>query len=118
MNQEEREFNIDCLAFARMFTDSLDYEDARKLAIQELKEGKVDLKVDLTDHSKCIASTGIHGLTTFGQGELDPNGFWEFPCYECARRYEAKYPDSGPCWPHTKEQVDKMGLRSLIKGDT
>jgi len=48
----------------------------------------------------CHASTGIHesdnadgspehpwGLT-FGKGKLDDYGYWEKPCYECARWHE------------------------------
>lgn len=47
---------------------------------------------------KCSASTGIHddgdgtpehpyGLT-FGYGELDYYGYWQYPCAECARHNE------------------------------
>jgi len=36
------------------------------------------------DHSKCCFSTGICGSITAGQGKLDENGYWEFPCPECA----------------------------------
>lgn len=34
---------------------------------------------------KCRASTGICGSITFGTGELDSNGYWEFPCKECEK---------------------------------
>lgn len=37
----------------------------------------------ITDHSKCRCSTGICGNMTAGQGELSPEGYWEFPCAEC-----------------------------------
>jgi hypothetical protein len=33
---------------------------------------------------ECSCSTGIHGGLTFGSGELDHNGYWEYPCRECA----------------------------------
>ena len=57
----------------------------------------------MLNHSKCAASTGIHDGLTFGQGELDKNGFWEFPCESCARFHE--YFDDEPFntyWPFTK----------------
>lgn len=58
------------------------------------------------DHTKCRFSTGIHDGLTVGQGELDFYGYWEIPCYECARKYEKEHPDSGPVWPFecTKEK--------------
>lgn len=40
----------------------------------------------ITDHSKCHFSTGIDEQLTAGQGKLDFNGFWEFPCPECEDR--------------------------------
>lgn len=42
------------------------------------------------DHSKCRVSTGICGSLTFGQGELDPNSYWGFPCEHCAKNYKRK----------------------------
>jgi len=59
----------------------------------------------------CHVSTGIHVCLTFGTGELDDNGFWEFPCYECAREHEKQFPECGQCWPHTSKQLEEMGLR-------
>ena len=37
---------------------------------------------------ECCASTGIDGSPTFGTGELDDFGYWEYPCSKCAREYE------------------------------
>ncbi len=52
------------------------------------------------DHSKCCCSTGIHDGLTYGQGKLDPNGFWEHPCWECARKAEvADGVVEGEYWP-------------------
>jgi hypothetical protein len=59
-------------------------------------------------HAECGCSTGIHDALTFGRGELDGSGFWEFPCWECAREHERLHPDAGPCWPHTDEDLDAM----------
>jgi len=50
---------------------------------------------------KCSASTGICESTTFGSGELDQYGYWEFPCSICAREYERKYGEI--CWPFKKD---------------
>lgn len=58
----------------------------------------------------CCISTGIHDCLTFGTGKLDESGFWEHPCEECARAHEAQFPEKGDCWPHTKQQLQEMGL--------
>jgi len=47
----------------------------------------------------CKVSTGICGSITFGCGDLDEHGYWEYPCEVCARAYEKSYPADGPCWP-------------------
>lgn len=39
-----------------------------------------------TTESHCSFSTGIDGSITAGRGQLDDNGYWEFPCEDCARR--------------------------------
>ncbi len=57
----------------------------------------------------CKVSTGIHDLLTFGTGKLDDNGFWENPCFECARAHEEQFPGE-PCWPHTDEDLRAMGF--------
>jgi len=59
----------------------------------------------------CHVSTGIHDFLTFGTGDLTDNGFWEEPCDKCARAHEIQFPECGPCWPHTPEQLVAMGLR-------
>jgi len=59
---------------------------------------------------RCSISTGIHDYLTFGTGHLDANGFWQHPCFECARAHEEQFPECGPCWPHTAEQRKQMGL--------
>lgn len=53
-------------------------------------------------HSTCAASTAIDDETlTFGGGVLDDNGFWEFPCPECAAQYKIKNP-TALVWPRSK----------------
>lgn len=57
---------------------------------------------------KCMCSTGIHAWDdghslngmTFGSGRLDHNGYWEFPCKECARAFEHAHPEAGEQWPY------------------
>ena len=51
---------------------------------------------------ECKVSTGIHDGLTFGSGELDEFGYWEFPCDKCARAWEKDCPEDGPCWPFDK----------------
>ena len=41
----------------------------------------------------CCSSTGICDSVTHGSGELDDFGYWEFPCYTCARHYESIIPE-------------------------
>lgn len=43
--------------------------------------------MNITDHKKCGFSTGIDGFITAGQGNLDNNGFWEFPCGLCLNKH-------------------------------
>ena len=58
----------------------------------------------------CSVSTGIHDCLTFGRGKLNGNGFWSKPCPECARAHEQQFSEDGPCWPHTNEQLERMGF--------
>lgn len=44
----------------------------------------------ITDHTKCRFSTGIDEQLTAGQGKLDENGFWQFPCPDCEDRLNAQ----------------------------
>lgn len=63
-------------------------------------------------HEQCKASAGIHDCPTFGSGELDDFGFWENPCSECAREFERQFPECGPCWPHTEEQLKAFNRKT------
>lgn len=47
----------------------------------------------------CSSSTGIHDELTFGKGKLADDGYWEIPCYECARAFEKLHPEYIACWP-------------------
>lgn len=58
----------------------------------------------------CSMSLGICDSWTFGTGDLDEFGYWEHGCPECARAHEEQYPEAGPCWPHTEEQLKQMGF--------
>ena len=40
----------------------------------------------------CKSSTGICESATFGKGELDSNGYWEFPCTACEQHWMYLYP--------------------------
>ena len=60
------------------------------------------------DHSKCCCSSGIHDGLTVGQGELDEHGYWERPCYICARKIGKDHPEEYPVWPFPKEYLDKI----------
>lgn len=61
-------------------------------------------------HERCGVSTTIVDCLSFGCGKLDGSGCWEIPCEECARAHEEQFPEDGPCWPHTDEDLLKMGF--------
>jgi hypothetical protein len=55
---------------------------------------------------ECSTSSGYADELTFGKNEEDPdvfNGYWDSPCYVCARAFEEANPDwvpkYGRCWP-------------------
>ena len=73
--------------------------------------------VRLEGHN-CHVSSGIHDYLTFGTGKLDDHGFWEIPCFECAREHEKQFPKCGPCWPHTPEQLEEMGFNEPVSVDS
>ncbi len=60
------------------------------------------------DHSKCGASTGICERTTFGQGKLDNNGYWDRPCHFCARKGELRSPYYGEAWPGCRQRMEML----------
>jgi hypothetical protein len=66
---------------------------------------------------KCMVSTGIDGSCTFGTGELDEYGYWEFPCRKCAKAYEERNPGE-VAWPFGVENLPKWrripGLGSAV----
>ncbi len=39
------------------------------------------------ENPDCHSSTSIMDTPTFGTGELDNNGFWEYPCVVCQNHY-------------------------------
>lgn len=51
---------------------------------------KIEMSKDKGCKGCCSASSGIHGGLTFGRGDLDFNGYWEFPCELCARKAEKR----------------------------
>lgn len=57
------------------------------------------------DNPECGASLGIHEGPTFGSGQLDDNGYWEIPCYTCAREWDSANPNAEcPAWPFPGQQ--------------
>lgn len=61
-------------------------------------------KFKVCNNPDCSISTGTCKKLTFGSGRLDDYGYWEHPCYECARAWEKlqseKYHgDCQPAWP-------------------
>jgi len=57
------------------------------------------------NNPKCGVSTSMFmEQLTFGSGDLDEYGFWEYPCAICAREYERRHPEDGMCWPLREKQ--------------
>lgn len=50
-------------------------------------------------HGDCRMSLTILGQFSFGRGQLNHDGTYEFPCPECARNAERQMPEIGPCHP-------------------
>jgi len=50
-------------------------------------------KIPVCGNPDCACSTGIHDGLTFGSGELDSNGYWEFPCRVCAEAWDKLLPE-------------------------
>jgi hypothetical protein len=78
------------------------------------KEKAILNKMKKADHKKCTWSNGIHDGLTVGSGELDDYGYWQFPCYECARNHEKLHPADGPIWPFDKEYL-KNSIKYINK---
>jgi hypothetical protein len=71
--------------------------------------------------SSCSASTGICESMTFGSGRINFDGYWEFPCAECARAFEKLHPEYAPCWPFPgqfEDQTPTELTRSFEEGLT
>lgn len=67
------------------------------------------------NHERCVASTGICGRLTFGQGDLDDHGYWARPCWECARAYEKKDRlPAGTCWPTEASEEVELSYNAAI----
>jgi len=60
------------------------------------------------DHSKCLASSCMSEAVSFGRGELDTHGFWEFGCYHCARAWEQNQPEYDEAWPFSNNVIEKQ----------
>ena len=68
-------------------------------------------------NSKCSTSTGICESITHGWGKLDDHGYWEHPCYKCARYYESRPDNSyGPNWPFPPR--GKSNIDNLVKASS
>lgn len=59
-------------------------------------------------HHDCGVSTSIMEELTFGRGDIDFNGFWQFPCWPCARSWEKRHPEDAPCWPPPKQAREPL----------
>ena len=87
-----------------------DMDPYRKQTIEFTNRDLADLKArserkTACGNPLCGVSSGIHEGLTFGSGELDDNGFWAHPCGPCARDYERRHADAGPCWPFENIEV-------------
>jgi hypothetical protein len=56
-------------------------------------------------NDSCCSSTNIADESSYGSGYLDNYGFWEHPCFVCARHYE-QYPNEA--WPHIGQVIPPM----------
>jgi hypothetical protein len=82
-----------------------------------------DKKEKPCGNSECGISTGICGSITAGTGEVDFNGYWEFPCYVCPKQFEHLNEVDEDSWmnePLTKEESDSMvkAMKEFEAGET
>lgn len=68
------------------------------------------------ENPDCSISTGYFmDELTFGSGVLDDFGYWEKPCYPCARAWETTHPGS-ECWPYRETSQHRYeGVRASQK---
>ena len=118
MNSKEK-----CVYCDKEIEDALECDDCKKRQWQQdlrsrveslaqciatLKSEQLMLQRDLCrslgcGDPKCSTSTGICEHLTFGKGDLNPSGYWEEPCWDCARAHQEIFPESGECWPFREE---------------
>lgn len=67
--------------------------------------------------SHCSFSTGIDGSLTAGRGKLSDNGYWQFPCEDCATRANYReQQDRERGAEYTKLLAEVRALREQVKG--
>ena len=87
--------------------------EALPAEFQGLVKGEIVADQRPCGHHDCSVSSGIHEGLTFGRGELDSMGFWEFPCAVCARHNEENHPEDGVCWPFSDQFDEEEAERRL-----
>jgi hypothetical protein len=60
---------------------------------------------------ECNCSSTIAEQVSFGAGRLDPNGFWEFPCWTCAKEFQHTYPHYY-VWPQSQAHADDLAAQN------
>ena len=85
-------------------------QDAAEVGVVTIHENGYRKFIRPPGHEGCKISTHIFDCLTFGSGKLEDNGCWEYGCEVCARAHEQQFPNEGPCWPHTDEDLIAMGL--------
>jgi len=68
--------------------------------------------------SDCGASTGICGSMTFGKGNLDYYGYWEFPCKVCEKAWKDLNEKPFFSSPVSIFKISKNHNRLLINKET
>lgn len=96
--QIEKSLNKSHLAiFSFSFVDEIDLEN--------LKETIFKFHKKVVD---CNVSQGICESITFGSGEINEHGYFQYPCYFCARRHEEiGNLKRGTCWPFLNQNYEK-----------
>jgi hypothetical protein len=73
-----------------VFCDCAEEEEEQREWEKMKKELGIEEKIPACGNPKCGCSTGIHQGLTFGSGELDALGFWQYPCPICAREWDKR----------------------------
>lgn len=109
MRQHTRIFAT--LALLELYeSDELTQDERRTVVATLFRLETMEPRTPPCGNPDCSCSTGAHEGITFGHGELDEHGYWEFPCRVCAEA-EDKRMDDG-----RRDELEASYIADYAKG--